>query len=51
MPDLGQYAVNVLGAYIAGLVLLIGLTVLSIARARKVKAQLRQLESERKKNG
>jgi heme exporter protein D len=51
MPDLGQYAVNVLGAYAAGLVLLVGLVVLSVARARKVKGQLRQLEAERKKNG
>lgn len=51
MPDLGQYAVNVLGAYAAGLLLLIGLTVLSVARARKIKSQLRDLETERKKNG
>jgi heme exporter protein D len=51
MPDLGQYAANVLGAYAAGLVLLVGLTIASIARGRKIKSQLRDLESERKNNG
>ncbi len=51
MPDLGQYAANVLGAYAVAIALLLGLTGLSIRRARKIKSQLRTLENERKKNG
>ena len=51
MPDLGQYAVNVLGAYGFALLLLVVLTWGSIARARTIKAQLKELEARQKKNG
>ena len=47
MPDLGQYATEVLGAYAASLALLGGLVWLSWRRSRRVKAALEDVE----KNG
>jgi len=45
MPDLGNYAFYVLSAYAASSVVLIGITWASIARARRVKAELEKIEA------
>ncbi len=44
MPDLGDYAAEVLSAYAISLVLLIGLVALSVARFRKAKRELDAVE-------
>ncbi|ROU02362.1 heme exporter protein CcmD [Histidinibacterium lentulum] len=44
MPDLGAYAVEVVSAYAVSLLLLGGLVALSLARWRKVKRQLEEVE-------
>lgn len=44
MPDLGQYAGAVLGAYAASIVLIGGLILLSLARARRARRLLREAE-------
>ena len=45
MPDLGEYAVEVLGAYGVSLVLLAGIVWLSVRRGRRVKAALERIEN------
>ncbi len=47
IPDLGKYAGPVLSAYGVAIVLLVGLVVVSIWRARKVKAALEWIEGKR----
>ena len=47
MPDLGKYALEVGLAYGASFVLLAGLVGLSVARARRVAAQLKRAEARR----
>ena len=47
MPDLGKYAVEVLSAYGVSLALLLGLVWVSVARARKVRAELKDIEERR----
>lgn len=47
MPDLGRYAVEVLSAYAVCLVLVAALVWLSIRRARRVRAQLKEIEDRR----
>lgn len=49
--ELGKYAVAVLSSYGASLGLIFGLVVLSLARARRIKAQLDTVEKRRKNNG
>ncbi|MEC3862280.1 heme exporter protein CcmD [Mesobacterium sp. TK19101] len=51
MPELGKYAVYVLSSYAVTLVLMIGLVVLSIARSRRVRAELDKVEKRIKGNG
>ena len=51
MPDLGKYGEAVLSSYGISLALLIGLVVLSVLRARKVKAQLQEVEARGSRNG
>lgn len=51
MPDLGKYAANVLSAYGIGLVLLLGLVVLSLWQSRRIKRDLTAAENRRKQNG
>ena len=51
MPDLGKYAEAVLSSYAISLGLIVALVVLSILRARKVKAQLAEVEARGKKPG
>jgi heme exporter protein D len=50
MPELGKYATEVLSSYVISLGLLVVLIGLSVARARKVRRQLDEIE-ERVKNG
>ncbi|KUF11682.1 heme exporter protein CcmD [Pseudoponticoccus marisrubri] len=50
MPDLGKYAFAVLSSYAVSLGLILALVGLSIRRARKVRAELRQIE-ERQTRG
>lgn len=50
MPDLGKYAVYVLSAYGVSLSALVVLVWVSLARARRVKAELSRIE-ERVKRG
>lgn len=47
MPDLGKYAGEVLGAYAIGLLLLAGIVMISIWRARNVKRRLEAAEARR----
>ena len=51
MPDLGKYAVEVLSAYAASLLLLAVLVVLTLRRGRAARAALRQAEKETGTNG
>ncbi len=51
MPDLGKYAQAVLSSYAVSLALLVLLVVMSVMRARKVKAQLDQIEARSRKDG
>ncbi|MBC7156697.1 MAG: heme exporter protein CcmD [Rhodobacteraceae bacterium] len=45
IPELGKYAVPVLSAYGGSLLLLAGLVVLSVRRAARVRAALREIEA------
>jgi heme exporter protein D len=47
MPDLGDYAVNVLAAYGMALAVLALVVGLSMARARRVRRALEQVEGRR----
>ena len=47
IPDLGKYAVTVLSAYGATLILLGGLVWWSLRRAARVKAELEKIEGRR----
>lgn len=49
LPDLGQYAGNVLGAYAVSLVLMAVLIIGSFKRAANVKKQLSDLEAQQKR--
>ena len=44
MPDLGSYAVYVLSSYAVSLGLIVALVAASVRRARRVKAQLDDVE-------
>lgn len=46
MPDLGKYAVEVLSAYAASLVLLAALILLTLRRGRAARAELQRVEAE-----
>ncbi len=47
MPDLGKYAGAVLSAYAVSLVLIVALVALSLWRARRVRAELEQVEARK----
>ena len=51
MPDLGKYAAEVLSSYAVSLALIFGVIWISLARSRRVKAELEDVESRRQKNG
>jgi len=49
MPDLGRYATEVLSAYGLSIALLLLLVLFSIWKARRVRAQLDEVESRRER--
>lgn len=49
IPDLGKYAVAVLGSYAASILLVAGLVALSIWQGRRVKRQLAEVEARQGK--
>lgn len=49
MPDLGKYAVEVMAAYGASLVLLAGLVYVTLRKGRRARAELSRVEAH--KNG
>ncbi len=49
MPDLGKYAQAVLSSYAVSILLIVALVAISILRARRVKAELHQIEERLKK--
>jgi heme exporter protein D len=51
MPELGKYAFEVLSAYAASLLLLGALVVLTLRRGRVVRAALKEVERESKRDG
>ncbi len=51
MPDLGKYVVTVLSSYGVSITLLILLVGGSLFRAKRVRAQLKEVEERMKKNG
>ncbi|RBI87717.1 heme exporter protein CcmD [Rhodosalinus halophilus] len=51
MPDLGKYAFAVLASYGASLALLAVIVWASLRRARKVRAELEQVEARRDAKG
>jgi len=51
MPDLGKYADAVLSSYAVSIVLIVALVAVSVVRARKVRAQLDDVESRSRHNG
>ncbi|SLN30615.1 Heme exporter protein D (CcmD) [Roseivivax jejudonensis] len=48
IPDLGKYAGTVLSAYGVSLVLIVALVLVSVWRARRVRAALDEVERRRK---
>ncbi len=51
MPELGKYAVTVLSAYGASIILIVGLVCTSIYRSNKIKKRLQDIENKVKNNG
>jgi heme exporter protein D len=51
MPDLGAYAVPVLGSYAAAAVLIAGIVGLSLWRGARVRAALREVEARQGRGG
>ncbi len=50
MPDLGRYATEVLSAYAGSLALLVLIVIVSIIRARRVRARLDEVEARRRQS-
>lgn len=51
MPDLGKYTEVVLSSYAISLVLLAGIVLVSLRRAKRVKKELQDVERKVKSNG
>jgi len=51
MPELGKYAVEVLSSYGVSVAMILALVWLSVARARRVRADLAALENRVRGNG
>jgi len=51
MPDLGKYTETVLSSYAISLILLAGIILVSLRRARRVKKELQDVEKKVKSNG
>lgn len=47
MPELGKYAIYVLGSYAASVVLIVGLVAVSLWRSKLIKSQLDEAEKRR----
>lgn len=50
MPDLGKYAEAVLSAYAVSLILMIGIVLISVRAGRKIRNQLRDIETRQSKD-
>ncbi|MGV6847578.1 MAG: heme exporter protein CcmD [Marinibacterium sp.] len=50
-PDLGKYAVTVLSAYAASLVVLLVLVGLTLRRGRKIRARMEDMENRTNRHG
>mgnify|MGYP006298506957 FL=1 len=50
MPDLGQYAVEVLSAYAVTIVPLVAIVILSVWKARRTRTRLSNVEARRGKS-
>ncbi len=50
MPDLGKYADTVLSAYAVSIVLLLGVVLVSVIRAKRIRKQLQDAETKAKKH-
>ena len=44
MPDLGKYGDTVMSAYVASIVLLVLLVLVSVIRGRRVRAEMKKVE-------
>ncbi|HEY9019893.1 MAG: heme exporter protein CcmD [Paracoccaceae bacterium] len=51
MPDLGKYADAVLSSYAVSILLIVVLVAVSVMRARKVRAELDEVEKRSRRNG
>jgi len=51
IPDLGKYADTVLWSYAASIMLLVVLVAVSVARGRKVRAEMEKIEQRMTRNG
>ena len=51
MPDLGKYAEAVLSSYAVSIGLIVALVAVSVLRARRVRAQLDEVEQRSRRNG
>jgi heme exporter protein D len=51
MPDLGKYADAVLSSYAISILLLVVLVAFSVARARRVQAELDEVEQRIRRDG
>ncbi|MCM2560984.1 heme exporter protein CcmD [Lutimaribacter sp. EGI FJ00015] len=51
MPELGKYAEAVLSSYAVSIVLLVALVAMSVMRARRVRAELDEVEKRIRRNG
>ena len=51
MPDLEKYAVEVLSAYAATIVLIVGFVLRTVAQGRRARADMRAVEEARKGQG
>jgi heme exporter protein D len=49
IPDLGNYAVEVMAAYGLSILLLVGIVMVSLRRGRKIRAQLVKVEARRER--
>ena len=50
MPDLGQYATEVLSAYAVTIIPLVAIVILSVWKARRTRAKLTDVEARRGKS-
>ncbi|MBA84069.1 heme exporter protein CcmD [Thalassobius sp. S69A] len=51
IPDLGKYQTEVLSSYVVSILLIVALVLVSIARARRTRAALDEVEQRKGRNG